>query len=165
MVIPETRLPWLVFGDGSQGQLLEKKDAGPDEEGVNMIELRFRPTEELMEKYGIPRSDLDHEWSLRCRVQKNYFWTLSDDPVNATVLILCDVKCRKTKLTDMNAELLETITGYEKRIKALEAQVAWLHADNKKKSSNIHEYIKQNSELFLEAIKVRGEIDTDSSKD
>ena len=36
MVVPETRLPWLVFGDGSQGQLLEKKDIGPDEDGVHM---------------------------------------------------------------------------------------------------------------------------------
>ena len=118
-----------------------------------------------MAKYGIPRSDLDYEFSLKFRCQKNYIWTLSDDPTNATVLILCDVKGLKTKLTDMEAELLETIVGYEKRIKALEAQCAWLHGDNKTKSAHVHEYIKQNAELFKEAATVRGEIDKESASE
>ena len=155
----ETRLPWLLFGDGSQGQLLSKKDVGQNDEGVKMVEIRFRPTEEMMATYGIPRSDLDMEYSLSFRYPTTYIITLSDDPVNATMIVMCDVKGRDTKLTNLNAHLLDTIMGYEKRIKSLQAQNAWLHAELKKMTSQINAYIKENAEMFMNAIKVRGEID------
>jgi len=160
-IIPETRLPWILFGDGSQGQLLTKKDIGPSsDDGVRMIEIRFRPTEELMALYGIERNELDNEYSLTFRYPGVYVMTLSDDPVNATMIILCDVKGRDTKLTNMNAYLLDTITGYEKRIKSLQAQNAWLHAEMKRLTSHFNEYVKQNAEMFKTAIGVRGDIDS-----
>ena len=160
MVVPETRLPWILWGDGSQGQLLTKKELGPStDDGVRLVELRVRPTEELLANYGIAKSELDAEWSLSFRYSAHNVITLSDDPVNATILILCDVKGRETKLTNLHAYLLDTVIGYEKRIKALTAQNAWLHAELKKMSSHMNEYVKNNAELFMEAIKVRGNID------
>lgn len=159
VVVPETRLPWIFWGEGSQGQLIQKKELGPDEEGVKMTQIRFRPTEELMATYGIPREDLDHEYSLTFRYPSCMILHLSDDPINQTILIMCDVKGRDTKLTNLNAYLLDTLTGYEKRIKSLQAQNAWLHAENKKMTSHLDEYIKGKTDLFLSAIKVRGDID------
>lgn len=159
VVVPETRLPWLLFGDGSQGQMIGKKDLGPDDEGVRLTELRFRPTEELLASYGIARGDLDAEYSLTFRYPSAMILILSDDPVNQTVLVFCDVKGRDTKLTNLNAYLLDTLMGYEKRIKSLQAQNAWLHAENTRISTHMDEYIKRNSEMFLSAIKVRGSID------
>jgi hypothetical protein len=159
VVVPEQRLPWIFWGDGSQGQLISKKQIGDDDDGVKMTEIRFRPTEELLSLHGIPRSDLDQEYSLAFRFPSAYVITLSEDPVNSTVLIMCDIRGRDTKLTNMNAASLDTIMGYEKRIKSLQAQNAWLHAELKKMTSHVNEYIKGNAEMFLEAIKVRGEID------
>ena len=158
-VIPETRLPWLLFGDGSQGQLLSRKEIGPNDEGVRMTEIRFRPTEELLAMYGISKSDLDSEFSLTYRYPSVHIITLSQDPVNSTILILCDVKGRETKLTNLNAYLLDTITGYEKRIKSLQSQNAWLYGELKKMTSHITAYIKDNADMFKSAISVRGEID------
>jgi len=159
MVIPETRLPWIFWGDGSQGQLIGKKDVGPDEDGIKMIEIRFRPTEELLALYGIPKSELDHEFSMSARYPKSVAIFLSQDPINQTLFVMCDVKGRETTVTNLNSYYLDTITGYEKRIKALTAQNAWLHSEMKKMTSHINEYIKQNAEMFLTAIKVRGDID------
>lgn len=158
-VIPETRLPWILWGDGAQGQLIQKKDIGADEDGVKMSEIRFRPTEELMATYGIPRSDLDHEYSLAFRYPTAFIVNLSDDPVNQTVLILCDVKGNDTKMTNLNAYLLDTLMGYEKRIKSLQAQNAWLHNEIKRMTSHMNEYIQRNAEMFKSAISVRGDID------
>lgn len=156
-VYPESRLPWLLFGDGAQGQLLEKKSLGEDEDGVKIEEIRFRPTEELMQRHNLSRNDLDAEYSLTYRYPSVNIITLSDDPVNATTLIMTDVKGRNTKLTNLNAYLLDTITGYEKRIKSLQAQNAWLHNELRKMTSHMNEYIKNNAEMFKSAISVRGD--------
>jgi len=158
-VVPEQRLPWLLFGDGSQGQVIQQRDVGPDDEGVKTTEVRFRPTEELLNLYGIPKTDLDSEYSLAFRYPSTMIIQLSKDPVNQTVLILCDVKGRDTHLTNMNAYLLDTIMGYEKRIKSLQAQNAWLHNEITKVTSHLNEYIQRNAEVFMTAIKVRGDID------
>lgn len=158
-VVPEQRLPWILWGDGAQGQLIQRKEVGPDDDGVRVVEIRFRPTEELMAMYGIPRSDLDMEYSLTYRYPAVTCITLSDDPVNQTILIMCDVKGRDTKLTNLNAYLLDTIMGYEKRIKSLTAQNAWLHAELKRMASHMNEYIMRNAEMFKSAISVRGDID------
>lgn len=153
------RLPWIFWGDGSQGQLLEKRPPKKNDEGVEMVQIRFRPTEELLSRYGIPRSDLDHEFSLSRWYPKAYVHFLSEDPLNNTVLIMCDVKSRDTKLTNMKAYLLDTVMGYEKRIKSLQAQNAWLHSQLQKMSAHMEKYIEENANMFLKAIKVRGEID------
>ena len=160
VVVPETRLPWILWGDGAQGQLLGRKSVADSEEGVKMTEIRFRPTQELLAMYGIANKDLDHEYSLTFRYPTIHVTTLSDDPVNQTILILCDVKGRDSKLTNLNAHLLDTVMGYEKRIRALTAQNAWLHSELKKMTSHVNEYIKQNAEMFMSAIKVRGDIDS-----
>ena len=78
---------------------------------------------------------------------------------NQTILILSDVKGSDTKLTNLNAYLMDTVMGYEKRIRALTAQNAWLHSELKKMTSHVNEYIKQNAEMFKTAITVRGDID------
>lgn len=158
-VIPETRLPWILWGDGSQGQLLSRKAIGSDEEGVKISEIRFRPTQELLGMYGFSNNELDAEYSLTFRYPTVHVVTLSDDPVNQTILILSDVKGRETKLTNLNAYLMDTVMGYEKRIRALTAQNAWLHSELKKMTSHVNEYIKQNAEMFKTAIAVRGDID------
>lgn len=158
-VVPEQRLPWILFGDGSQGQLLRKNDNLVDKEGVRISEIRFRPTRELMANYGISEDELDEESSIVRRFPASKIVNLSDDPTQNTLLVFCGVNGEETRLSNLNAHLFDTVEGYEKRIKSLTAQNAWLHSEIKKMTSNIDEYIKDRAKLFLNAIKVRGEID------
>ena len=148
-----------MFGDGSQGQLLYKKDNLVDTEGVRLSEIRFRPTHELMQRYKISMNDLDVESSIIRRYPSSKILSLSDDPMTNTVLVFCDVVGENTRLSNLHAYLFDTIEGYEKRIKTLVSQNAWLHSEIKKMTSNMNEYVKDKAKLFLTAIKVRGEID------
>jgi len=159
-VVPEQRLPWILFGDGSQGQLLRKNDNLVDKEGVRISEIRFRPTKELMVVYGISEDELDEESSIVRRFPSSKILSLSEDPTQNTILVFCGVNGEETRLTNMHASLFDTIEGYEKRIKSLTAQNAWLHSEIKKMTSSIDEYIKDRAKMFLNAIKVRGDIDS-----
>jgi len=158
-IVPEQRLPWILWGDGSQGQLLRRTENLVDKQGVKITEMRFRPTRELMQVYNIREDELDEESSVIRRYPTSKVMSLSDDPILNTILVFTDVDGGDTRLSNMHAHLFDTIEGYEKRIKSLVAQNAWLHSEIRKMTSHVDEYIKDRAKLFMSAIAVRGEID------
>lgn len=141
--------PTLIFGDGTQAQLLRiRKIRGDD--GIWRKEFRFRVTEDLMYKYDITESELVGEFYEIDRIyDPDLHIVLDDDPATETHMLLCDFKCgTDTPILKLVGKHLETIKTLRKRLENSRIDNAVLLQDINKLTSRLGETDMKTVERF-----------------
>lgn len=137
--IREPRYPWLIFGDGLQGQLInEKRDI--DTDGTEVVMLRFRPTRALRQKYKIERNEVDEELTITKKYPAEFLVPASEDPRFPAKFLVCNYLGQETKLSTRESDLLYDIRGLKKTNVSLKAQLAYMHENYRKMTSEVPEY-------------------------
>lgn len=154
----EPQWPWIWYGDGMWAQAVFRKEGITDDDGLPIIEIRVRPTKELMVRFGIYDEDLDVNYqTIIKRYPKEKVLDLSGDPNSGNILVLCDFEGRDTRLTNYFAEMLVGLEGKEKMITALRAENAYLHETIRKMTSQLELFDKENVDRLQRILKLRGQ--------
>jgi len=99
----------LIFGDGLfGGVLLHTSQKYISREGIEMQQLVFIPSKELIQAYQIPRSDrMPFKGEIIREYPVNRVWLSGHDPMlGRRTFVLCDYRGHETVLTRLNAEFL-----------------------------------------------------------
>lgn len=139
--IHQPRNPFLIFGDGISAQLVNMK-TDVDTDGTEVIVVRIRPTAALRQKYGIKEEELDTEWCVIKKYPSEFLITGNDDPRWPSKFILCNYLGQETPLSTRNLELLGDIRNLKKQMSSLHAQLAFLHEQYRKITSEAPEWAK-----------------------
>jgi len=97
---PEPKYPKIWFGDGCQGAVI-RSTRRIDEEGIEWYHFWIRPTQTMMDYWGIRDTELDEDGAIPNRPYKKTDVILlgDDDPSVTTFFIMCSYKWHDTNMT------------------------------------------------------------------
>jgi hypothetical protein len=152
----EPRLPIIIFGNGLQAQLLKINPAVPNKDGVRMVKIKLRPTENLFYFSNLRREDLNHvDMSIVREYQESMIKIANNDPRCGAIHILCTFEGTPSPLSELHHEYTSKINGLHKENKDLKAEVAYVRQENRKITAQLPKYIKDQTDIFEQVMSLR----------
>lgn len=160
----DARKPLLIFGDSMMAEIESFQSGIVSEEGIRMVRLIFRPTQELINKHKLVDEDFTDlkEQTFTVDYPEVYVYPMIyGDPRNEAIMVECDFNGRETRVTQRRTELINTNKQMQREITSLRYMNAKLNYELQKASRNYGEYAKDLIENTFQHINkgMRGRLD------
>jgi hypothetical protein len=143
-IVLETKLPWIVYGDGYMAQI-NNIVASTDDNGEETLKLTITPTPELAKRYNINIDMIDEHLYINVEYPKNMIKQINNDPAWTVYFCFLNFFGQPTSSTNFwNGMIdIERVNGLSKINHLLKAENAYLVEQLEKAKTNVSQYIKE----------------------